>query len=282
MKNLLSVLTLTLGLSFSSYGQEDIRKDQVAFDEALEYYYDEEYDSALYLFSNFLEGYPKSPLEPRVKYNIGYILKEQEQDEEAIKIFEEIINSNYKELEPYGGLMEDYALYKHRSAKHLFELFMSSGDLRKSKEYLRLFDKKYTYKHFCGNELRANEIYTAESYAKVYRREGKLDKAIDAMLPYIFDDGLASNASPLNEFIKIIELRFSTEEIESALQKAVQSLRIKDDYAVIKLLGKKVKVYEAALYDFSKPGIEGNLELEGLEKYNKILEGHLLFAKYLK
>uniref|UniRef100_UPI0040487981 hypothetical protein n=1 Tax=Roseivirga sp. TaxID=1964215 RepID=UPI0040487981 len=71
----------------------------MAFDKAFEMYYDEEYDSALLMYEEFMRDYPASPLIPRAKYNTAYILRELERDIESIPIFEEILISNYNDNE---------------------------------------------------------------------------------------------------------------------------------------------------------------------------------------
>lgn len=54
-----------------------------------------------------------------------------------------------------------------------------------------MFDKKYKYTHFCGNELMANEIYTATAYARLYHGYGRSRKAISYLLPHLFYNGYA-------------------------------------------------------------------------------------------
>ncbi len=60
-------------------------------------YYEEEYDSAHVMFKEFVNDYPTSSLLPRVKYNIGYILKQVARDEESIPIFEKLLACNYND-----------------------------------------------------------------------------------------------------------------------------------------------------------------------------------------
>ena len=266
-----------------SFGQTaDKEPDQIDFDLAINTYYDEELDSALVLFQKFLLNHPDSPLVPKVKYNIGYILREVGKDEESIPVFEEILASDYNDREKFGGLMEQYALYKHRSASHLAEIYLDAGDYEKAKKYIKLFDKKYKYKHFCGNELKANQIYTAIIYARLYNGEGKRQKAIKTLLPFIFDSGYASNLELLDLLNNLLREQYSVEEIRILVKDAKASLKeTNKDVAQINFLGTRIKVYDHQLFAIGNLEYEKNLDLKGMEKWEKVFDTNPLFEKYV-
>ncbi|WKV12132.1 tetratricopeptide repeat protein [Marivirga harenae] len=282
MKIIFTLLAIFIYLPI--FGQEtDMRPDQILFDEALDIYYDEEYDSALVKFKQFAEKYPKSPLFPRAKYNIGYILRDLDRDDEAILVFEEILASDFTEKDEAGGLMEQYTLYKHRSASHLAEIYLNAKDFEKAEKYIKLFDKKYEYKHFGGNEMMASRLYTAESYAKLYHGQGKTKKAINQLLPYMFDNGLTSNQSIIETLTVVLEEQYSKEELKEIIGNAYESLNIKDeDNASIKFLGKKIEVLDYSLFAIGNPEFKENLELNNQEKWQKVIRTHPLFEKYLE
>jgi predicted Zn-dependent protease len=277
------ILVFFLSYYFVS-GQESAKKpDQIAFDEVLEVYYDEEYDSALNLFKSFLVDFPNSTLAPRSKYNIGYILVELGRDDESIPVFEELLESNYDDKETFGGLMEQYTLYKHRSASLLADIYLNTAEYEKASKYIRLFDKKYRYQHFGGNEMMAHEIYTAKSYARLYNGQGKPEKAISKLLPYIFDNGLASSLSLLDLLSGILEQKYSDEEMKEYVNKARASLIIKnEDTALIKLLGTKIEVFDYQLFALNNPEYKANLELKGVEKWHKVLNTNPIFERYIE
>uniref|UniRef100_UPI004047FF18 tetratricopeptide repeat protein n=1 Tax=Roseivirga sp. TaxID=1964215 RepID=UPI004047FF18 len=279
-----TLLILSILSCYSVLGQKTNRTpDEVAFDKAFEMYYDEEYDSALLMYEEFMRDYPASPLIPRAKYNTAYILRELERDIESIPIFEEILISNYNDNERFGGLMEEYALYKHRSASHLADIYLGSEDYDKAAKYIKLFDKKYKYKHFCGNEMMANEIYTAISYAKLYNGQGKSKKAINKLLPYIFDNGLTSNLLLLDVLNGFIEEQYSDESMQMLVKQARSSLIIKDqDTAFIKFLGEKIEVYDYQLFSLHNLEYQENLKLVGIEKWFKVFDTNPIFQKYMK
>ena len=273
-------------LSFTSlfvFGQEGKTDDQLAFDEMLQAYYDQDYDSALTLCQNFLSNHAESALVPRIKYNIGYILRETGHDKKSIPIFEELLASNYNEKERFGGLMEQYALYKHRSASNLADIYLDLGDYQLAQKYIRLFDKKYQYQHFGGNEMMAHEIYTARQYARLYHGQGKTDKAIRELIPYIFENGLASNKSLLTLLDKFLNERYSKEELHQLFVQARSTLTIKtEDKASIKLLGVRIEFLDFELFAMGNIDFNENLKLVGQEKWDKVFTTNTLFSKYLK
>ncbi|WP_221406582.1 tetratricopeptide repeat protein [Roseivirga sp. 4D4] len=256
--------------------------DQLAFDQILETYYDEEYDSALTLCQNFLSNHIESSLIPRVKYNMAYILREIDRDEEAIPIFINLLESNYDEQEKFGGLMEQYALYKHRSASNLADIYLNLKNYELAKKYIRLFDKKYKYQHFGGNELMAYEIYSAKQYARLYHGQGKIDKAIKKLLPYIFYNGLASNSSLLNLLEEYLLEKYSRKELSILINQAKSTLVINtEDEATIIFLKTKIEVLDYHLFTSGNVDIEDSLKLKGQAKWNKAFDKNEFFAKYL-
>jgi hypothetical protein len=277
---------LTISLQVNGQRKEQ-REDQKLFDKAFELYEDEELDSALIVFRQFRTKYPNSDLIPRVHYNIGYILKEQGEIEEAKVIFKEIVKSKYNEKEPGGhGLMgSQYALYKHFSCEQLADIYIHESDFIEAEKYVRLFDKKYPYEHFCGNELTAYQIFKARSYAKVYDGQGKVDKAINQLIPHIFYTGLANNDALIKDMISLLDKRYNKEEIRTELSKSISTLTLRysmkrGESGSIELFKKKTHVYEYGLYDFSDPDFEVNTKLEGREKYLKVIRTNRLYKHY--
>lgn len=281
MKKLL--ITITLFSSFLAISQEiETTEDEISFEKAVTHAYREENEKALESFTSFLNQYPDSFLKPRAKYNIGVVLRKLGRNDEAISSFSEILDSDYNEKEASGGIMEQYALYKNRSAKELAEMYFEKKEYKKASDYVYLFDKKYKYLHFCGNEMRADDIYIATSYAKLFLAQNKPEKAIRKLLPYLFYDGLASNTEALEVLEESLKTKYSEKEIKALVNTAVKSLKIKnEDEAKITFLGKKVPVFDYWLYDPNNPKLDTNLELNGREKFEAVLTTHPLFSKYL-
>ena len=279
MRILLTIVSLILLPLTLRAQEEELPADELAFDEIMEVYYDDEFDSAIVLFQNFLINHPSSSLVPRVKYNIGYLLVELEREEESIPIFEEILRSDFNEKERFGGLMEQYALYKHRSSSFLADIYLGRGEFELAKKYIYLFDKKHKYQHFCGNEMMANKIYTARQYARLYNGQGKTDKAIKRLLPFLFYNGLASNDRLLELLDELLAQRYSEIELKQIIDQARSSLYTKKGKTMIEFLDTKIQVHSDQLYAIGNLEMQANLELKGDEKWAKVMDTHPILGK---
>ena len=263
-------------------------EDQKLFDKAFELYQDEELDSALLLFRQFQKQFTNSSLLPRVHYNIGYIQQEQGRLTECKEIFLEILQSDYNEKEAGGnGLMgEQYALYKHFSSERLAKIFIDEKNFDEAEKYVRLYDKRYPYEHFCGNELSSYQISRAIDYATVLDGQGKTEEAIKKLLPYIFRNGLADNEALINNLIALLDKRYKTDEIKMELKKSFEIIKIKpstvkkEEIATIRVFETKIRVYDFDLFDFRRPDYKENFEITGLEKYRKVMSMNRLYKKY--
>lgn len=279
-----SLIVVLIAYTQSVFSQTAERsKDELRFDEIFEMYYSEEYDSALILLNQFIIEFPNSDLYPRAKYNIGYIYRELGEDESAIAIFKYIIKSDFNDQERFGGLMEEYTLYKHRSSKHLAEIYLDRNEYQTAFKYIRMFDKRYRYKHFCGNELYANEIYTASSYGRYYYGIGKPEKAIKRLSQYLFDNGLASNVYLVKMLDEILKEKYKSDELDRLLSESKATLTLhKKRGAYIEFFGSKVYVDDYSLYAPHNPDFEENIGLSDIEIYNKVIETHPIFNKGIK
>lgn len=285
MKFVLSYIIFLL-IPFYVKGQHGKVKtdDQKLFDKATGYYYDDNYDSALLVFHKFIETYPNSDLKGRAHYNLGYINFQKENYDEAKQIFLNILQQKYNEHDP-NGLMEQYTLYKHKSCEHLAEIYLKESNYTEALRYTKLFDKKYPYKHFCGNELRAYDIYRARCYARVFEGQKTYAKAIRTLLPYLFNDGLASNAPLLEDLTRIVDRIYTKDYLNPELNKAISGFKIKKtkhkEYGLITIFGTKVKVYYDALFELGNPDFEANSKLDENALYHKAILTNAFFKQYL-
>lgn len=266
---------------FFANGQEDkLKPDQIEFDNIMDIYYTEEYDSAVVRFQDFINDFPKSDLIGRAKYNIAYIYRETKQNEKAIAAFKEILNTKLKEKDAYGGIMEQFALYKHRSSSILTDIFLEKKDYQTALEYNKKADKKHTYKHFHNREVIDSKVHISANYSKIYRGLGDYKKSLNYVLPYTF----YGRNYIVDDIIASLDSLYTNEQIVSQLTKAKKNLILKKkNYAQIELFGKKLKVYEDLLYsDLNDPNIQQYFELKGIDIYKKIIDTHPLFKHYLK
>lgn len=280
----LRILLLTLLLSIQAIAQENNAKTETEwFDELMETYYDGDFMTAYLGLGQFIDKYPNSDLVPRATFNQAFLLRELGKDNEAKMILKRILNSEYNEYDSYGGIMEQYALYKNRSAKHLAEIALFEKEYEKASKYIYLFDQVYPYKHFCGNELSADEIYTQTMYAKMYHGKGKTTKAIKKLLPHMFFNGLAGNQEVLDLLNEYLPMVFSRDEIKSLLQESIESFKVKKNgNAQFTILDVKIPLDSYYLYDIQ--GSDWSNANENFDKKAlvKLMENHEVWSNYLK
>ncbi|SFR40132.1 Tetratricopeptide repeat-containing protein [Robiginitalea myxolifaciens] len=279
MRNL--VLLVAIFSVFTGIAQSTPRTPESWFDDLTDLYYDGDYWPALLGFERFLAAHPYSELRPRAMYNRASLLRELGKSEEAIIAFKEIMKSDFDELEPYGGIMEQYALFKNRSAAHLAELYLEARQYDKAETYVYLYDKVYPYKHFCGNELTASAIYKASLYARVYFGQGKSEKAIKTLLPHVFYNGLADNGQITELLGEYLPKTYDRDQMIAALEEAIGNFRPKNkEFGYLKLYGVKIPVQSYAFYDWQYPVTEDVENLSWNAKLSMLLENHPVFGRY--
>ncbi|MDG1571979.1 hypothetical protein OZ410_06600 [Robiginitalea sp. M366] len=256
--------------------------EEAWFDTLVEAYQAGDYWTALLGFERFADTYPGSDLAARAWYNRACLLREVGKPDQAIAAFTRIMNSDFDELEAYGGIMEQYALYKNRSAKNLAELYLEAGDYQQAGKYIYQFDREYPYQHFCGNELTADAIYTATMYARYYHGTGKHEKAIRKLLPYAFGNGLAGNHTVQELLIEYLPETFDRKTVQQELQAALESFTAQSkSNGTLKMFGVKIPVSEYAFYDTPATISAGTAELSWTAKLEVLLREHPVFGRYL-
>lgn len=199
------------------------------FEQANTFLYHKEYGKSLSLYEKIKKKYWwKHSLYSKASYNIGYIYYLQKDHQNAKKVFQKILKSHFYELDAggkgYGIMQEPYALYKYNSSKNLAEIALIEENYVDALKYTELFDKKYPYQHFCGNEMYWNSLYTAMMYGAIYRKLGQKDSALSHLLPLVIECGLGSNKNLVNLTIEILQENYSEDEIKRELIKAENSI----------------------------------------------------------
>ena len=252
-------------------------EDQLAFDEAFALYDSGTYEQAVLAFSEFIERFPKSPLRGRAHFNVAYLYRELHYNAKAAAVFKEILNEGYNENDE-NSLMEPYTLYKHNSCRHLAEIYLEEKDFTQAETYMEMFDKVYPYQHFCGNEWAAYDLYKATMYARLYEGKGQYERAVRNLVPYIFENGLASNADLLDELVQILRAHYTTEEIQAELRRSLTTLSMHskkgEGQARLILFGEKVNIVS----NFFTPDVD----VSSLDGYKVIVNENELFKTFLK
>jgi hypothetical protein len=159
----------------------------------------------------------------------------------------------------------------------LASMALEEKNYQNAENYIKMFDEKFPYQHFCGNEWAAYNMFKAVMTAQVYSGMNQPQKAISTLLPYTFSNALASNEEVLKVLETTLTSQFTKEEIEAELLKAIESLQVKRRNSRTKstmiLFGVKVE-----LDDFFMDNEPNESELE---HYKRLAASNELFRKYL-
>jgi hypothetical protein len=168
-------------------------------------------------YEELIKEFPKSKLIFRALNNKGFAELELKDYKNAQVTFQKILKSEANDKEKGGigsGIMgEPYANYKNRASKILADLELKNSNYQEALNYLDE-TKKFPYRHFCGNEYAADEIYMAEMYAKCYLGLNQYEKAYDILLPNIIENGLASNSEIITTSIDALLKNYKKEELK--------------------------------------------------------------------
>ncbi len=188
---------------------------------------------ALDQFRKVIQDYPNSELYHKALYNLAHISSLLNYEEDEIKYLEMILNGNANDRENSGrsGIMDNlYANFKNEASKRLTEIYIKKRDYKTALAYKKL-NEKYPLQHFCGNAFAADEIYNAKLYAKIYDGIGENKKALNYLLPHIFDNGLANNSGLIALTIELLKKNFDQSLIKKNFEKSINEVysKIKKD-----------------------------------------------------
>lgn len=193
------------------------------------------------------------------------------------------MKSKYKNEGPDDDYYEATGMLKYKSAVYLAEIYLEKGNFERAAGYIELFDKKIRYKEFCGHEKVMDDLHTAFAYARLYHGLGETDKAIQALLPYIFSSALITNEKLSAKLVELLEEKYSVSELKDFTEKAIHSLNIIDsDTGFIEFIGFNIKVHSYSLYNFDDPNIEDHLKLSGEEILKTVVYTNPIFKRYIK
>lgn len=186
---------------------------------------------ALQCYKSLLEDFPQSKLRFRALNNRALLEYQLKDYDEAKQTYLSIVNSKAddKELGGVGsGLMgEPYANYKNRAAKMIAEICLRDSNYQEALNFLSL-TKQYPYRHFCGNEYAADDMFMAMQLAKCYLGLNDYKKAYSVLLPRIIENGLANNHSLVKLTVEALLKTYTKTELRISFQKAIQSYSIEE------------------------------------------------------
>ena len=183
-------------------------------------------DFAFEQFEKVIEDYPNSKLYHKSLYNLAHISSLMNYEEDEIKYLKMILASDANDKENSGrsGLMANpYANFKNEASNRLTEININKGEFNKALEYKKI-NERYPLQHFCGNAFASDEIYNAKQYAKIYIGLGDKQKALDYLLPHIFNNGLASNSSLVELTINFLKDNYSQEKLRTDFENSTENI----------------------------------------------------------
>ena len=276
MKTLYQLFAILFAFSpVSSVAQA--KEEKIVFEYAVDLFQNAKHQEAADSFKKFMADFPKSRLKGRAHFNLALSFRALGDTARAKATFHEILEMNYNEKDE-NSLMEPYTLYKHHSCRMLALIALNEHDYTAAERYIEMFDKKFPYQHFCGNEWAAYNMFKAVMLARVYTGTNRFEKALQALVPYTFSDALASNQEVLEELEVILRREYTKPEIKAELLNAIESLQVTQKknrtVATITLFKTNVEVED---YAFEKESKES-----ALEHYKKVVMSNEFFKKYLE
>lgn len=272
MKTLTSFLVV---LCVVGAAAQDPTSDEKAFEKAIALWEEEKLYDALDAFRAFMVNYPESSLVARAHFNVGYAHFALGDLRDASSVFKEILSMEYNELDS-NNLMEPYMLYKHNSARYLAEISLEVKEWDDAEKYIQMFDEKYPYQHFCGNEWAAYYIMKSTMDARLHEGQGKIDLAVQDLVPHIFYNGLASNREALSLLKELLRRNYSQSEISQELESALASIKIvkreKEQDGFLTLYGKDIRIRE---YSVDTRGLSYEAGLQKIVRSNPVFVAFL-------
>jgi len=217
------LIFLMLSFSVVAFGQ---KMPSDYFQEATRYFNDGDMDKALECYLYIVENHPRNELYPRALHNVGYVYFLERKYQESVDAYTKLLNGGHNELEPLGGgiMADPYTNFRHRAATQISDCYYELGQYDSALHYLALSDTVYKYISTCGNAYAEYYIQTALRYADIYQKLGQPDKAIEKLLPQVFDSGLANNSQIISELEKLLK---GKPKLLKKLDKAIDGVYLK-------------------------------------------------------
>ena len=217
------ILLFLLSFGVVAFGQ---KMPSDYFQEATRYFNEGDMDKALEGYLYIVENHPRNELYPRALHNVGYVCFLQRKYQEAVDAYTKLLNGGQNELEPLGGgiMADPYTNFRHRAATQISDCYYELQQYDSALHYLALSDTVYKYISTCGNAYAEYYIRTALRYADLYQKLGQPDKAIEKLLPQVFNTVLADNSKIIAELEKLLK---GKPKLLKKLDKAIDGVYLK-------------------------------------------------------
>jgi len=206
--------------------------ENIEFETAKGYYYNQSYDKAIAGFEVFIKNYQSSPLVTSATYFIGDSYYRQENNEEALGYFTQI--ENKKDFSKYtkvlyriaalSSKLENYKLsnkyyYKMKAVitSSRDEIFMLTGLMGNHYE-LEVYDSALYYGNQLLNNTRTNDLTAANANLIVGKSQyhlGEREQALTTLKPLVGD---SPNERGAEAYLYISKVYYDQEQYDIALE----------------------------------------------------------------
>lgn len=238
-------------------------------------------EKALEFYQELIDSFPKSKLLYRTLNNKGFIELSLEEFNEAKKTFTLILDSQADDEEEGGigsGIMaEPYAGYKNRASKAMASICVKEKNYKDAVKYLDL-TKKYPYRHFCGNEYAADDIYMSKMYGKCYIGLNEYEKAYKILLPNLLENGLADNSDLVDIAYDALLKKYTKEDLKSKYEKAFKNYKVEK----VKIEKEEYEKYFISFLDTKIELSSWRLEFISTEEIDKEIDSIYKKSRFYK
>lgn len=144
------VIIFIFVLSINSLSQ-DTSTVNPNFAKANEAFKDRDYDLAVQLYKNLLDGELDVSMEAKILNNLGLTYKAQKRFDDATETFQRILSGKANDLEPDGHIMEAYRNYRPKAQWEIGNCFLLSGNYKKALNAYQITKSKHPFRSWCGN-----------------------------------------------------------------------------------------------------------------------------------
>lgn len=185
----MKAIAFALIILWSVHLQAQSREEKLAretFDRALAFYKEENLDSAVALWKRMVETKMgmTSDLYGNAFFNVPTVYWMLNRFEEAKAWYIKILDSDLKDNEETGRLMEPHANYKYRSAVALAGLAMQDSNAVEALHWIHLADTVYRYWGFEGSATNVSkrQAYLLSWKSDLYRDLNQPEEAVRCIL----------------------------------------------------------------------------------------------------
>ena len=221
------ILPLFLFISSTNFGQQN--NDSLLFEKALNYYENKNLDSAISIWTSIVDKEigKGTYIYDNSFFNVGFTLWKNNQNTKAKEWYLKILNSDLKDNDETGSLMEPHTNYKHKSAIALASINEEEGDLVETLNWIYNADTLYRYWGYEGSSTNVSKKQSSllDWKIKVLLKLKKEQEAISIILSELLCSGNLQGFFKQSEDILFTQIKKNV--FKSQFDKALNNLELK-------------------------------------------------------